>query len=186
VLLLLPKDARRYGYRLWADRQSGLLLRAEVLGEHNEVLEASAFSDVTIGVKPQPDSVLLPMKKLDGYRVTRPKLAPTTLEAEGWTLKSTVPGFGAVSCVKRAAMDPAGDDGAGAPPMLQSIYADGLTYVSVFIEPFNPRRHVRAMHTNVGATQTLMRRQGDWWVTVVGDVPAATLKQFANALERKP
>jgi sigma-E factor negative regulatory protein RseB len=30
-----------------------------------------------------------------------------------------------------------------------------------------------------------MRRQGDWWVTVIGDVPAATLRQFANALEYK-
>jgi sigma-E factor negative regulatory protein RseB len=31
----------------------------------------------------------------------------------------------------------------------------------------------------------LMRKQGDWWVTVVGDVPSATLRQFANGLERK-
>jgi sigma-E factor negative regulatory protein RseB len=30
-----------------------------------------------------------------------------------------------------------------------------------------------------------MRRQGDWWVTVVGDVPTATLRHFANALERR-
>ena len=30
-----------------------------------------------------------------------------------------------------------------------------------------------------------MRRQGDWWITVVGDVPPATLLAFANALERR-
>ena len=36
----------------------------------------------------------------------------------------------------------------------------------------------------VGPTQTLMQQQGDWWVTVVGDVPPATLRLFANALER--
>jgi sigma-E factor negative regulatory protein RseB len=41
------------------------------------------------------------------------------------------------------------------------------------------------MLTTMGATQTLMRRQGDWWITVVGDVPTATLKAFANGLERK-
>jgi sigma-E factor negative regulatory protein RseB len=56
--------------------------------------------------------------------------------------------------------------------------------VSVFIEPFNAQRHTRPMLAAVGATQTLMRRQGDWWVTVVGDVPSATLRQFANGLER--
>ena len=38
--------AYRYGYRLWADRASGLLLRAEVVGERGDVLETSAFSDV--------------------------------------------------------------------------------------------------------------------------------------------
>jgi sigma-E factor negative regulatory protein RseB len=41
------------------------------------------------------------------------------------------------------------------------------------------------MLTSIGATQTLMRRQGDWWVTVIGDVPAVTLRAFANGLERK-
>lgn len=69
--------------------------------------------------------------------------------------------------------------------VLQTIFSDGLTYVSVFIEPFDPQRHQRAMRTAVGATQTLMRRQGDWWITVVGDVPPATLLAFANALERR-
>ena len=43
----------------------------------------------------------------------------------------------------------------------------------------------REIQAAVGATQTLMRRQGDWWVTAVGDVPAGTLKLFANALERR-
>ena len=41
------------------------------------------------------------------------------------------------------------------------------------------------MLTTMGPTQTLMRRQGDWWITVVGDVPAVTLKAFAAGLERK-
>src|SRR2546422_32838 len=43
VLLLRPRDAFRFGYRLWAEKVSGLLLRADVLGDHGEVLETSAF-----------------------------------------------------------------------------------------------------------------------------------------------
>ena len=67
--------------------------------------------------------------------------------------------------------------------MLQAIFSDGLTYVSVFIEPYRPRSATSARCcTQLGATQTLMRRHGDWWVTVVGDVPPATLQQFAPAL----
>lgn len=186
VLVVKPKDAYRYGYRLWSDKASGLLLRADVLGEQGEVLETSAFSDIVIGIRSQTESVLQPMRRLDGYRVLRPILSPTRLEAEGWVMRQVAPGFRQVSCVNRE-MDNPGDVEAtgGAQQVLQTIYADGMTYVSVFIEPFKPKRHTRPMLTSMGATQTLSMRQGDWWVTVVGDAPAATLRLFANGLERR-
>jgi sigma-E factor negative regulatory protein RseB len=183
VLLVKPRDNHRYGYRLWADQASGLLLRADVLGERNEVLESSAFSDVSIGVKPQPESVLQPMRRLDGYRVVRPVLMPTRLETEGWAMRPSAPGFRQVSCVKRP-IDGAEGTGTASPQVLQTIFSDGLTYVSLFIEPFDPQRHTRPMLAAVGPTQTLMLQQGDWWITVVGDVPPATLRMFAKALER--
>ena len=186
VLVVKPRDGYRYGYRLWADQASGLLLRADVIGERNDVLESSAFSDVVINARPQPETVLQPMKKLEGYHVTRPALTPTRLESEGWTLHDTVPGFRQVSCVKRP-MDGSAADPREVPAdhrALQAIYSDGLTYVSVFIEPYDPNRHVRPIQAAVGPTQTLMQKQGDWWVTVVGDVPPATLRMFAKGLER--
>ncbi len=191
VLLVKPRDGFRYGYRLWADQASGLLLRADVIGERNEVLESSAFSDVTINVKPQPESVLQPMKRLDGYRVLRPVLTPTRLDAEGWAMRQAAPGFRQVSCVKRP-MDGAAEGNIGKgiseattrSQVLQTIFSDGLTHVSVFIEPFDPQRHTRPLLASVGPTQTLMQQQGEWWVTVIGDVPPATLRVFAKGLER--
>lgn len=183
VLLLKPRDGYRYGYRLWSERSSGLLLRADVLNAKGEVLETSAFSNVVIGVRPQPDSVMLRMKSLDGYRVIRPVLVPTRLESEGWALRDTPPGFRLVSCIKRP-LGPSDADRADDIQALQSIYSDGMTYVSLFIEPYDARRHTQEMLTAVGATQTLMRRHGDWWVTVMGDVPSRTLNSFASGLER--
>lgn len=184
VLVVRPKDTLRFGYRLWSEKTSGLLLRADVIGDRGDVLETSAFSEVTIGIRPQPESVLQPMKRLDGYRVVRPVLVSTRLEDEGWSQREIAPGFRLVSCVRRPMEGSSGEVDADAPPVLQAIYADGLTYVSIFIEPFNPQRHTRQMMASVGATQTLMRRQGDWWVTAVGDVPIATLKLFSKGLER--
>jgi sigma-E factor negative regulatory protein RseB len=184
VLLLKPKDGLRYGYRLWADQASGLLLRADVLGDRNEVLETSAFSDVVIGVKPRPESVLQPMNGLEGYRVVQPVMTATRLEAQGWAMRQAVPGFRQVSCVKRA-MEGPGPVESVDKQALQVIYADGLTYVSVFIEPWDARRHTRQMVASVGPTQTLMFQHGDWWITVVGDVPPATLRLFATGLERR-
>ncbi len=69
--------------------------------------------------------------------------------------------------------------------MVQAIYSDGLTYVSVFIEPFRAETRRQPMLATLGATSTLTQRQGDWWVTVIGDTPPATLKMFAAALEKK-
>ncbi len=185
VLLISPKDDRRFTYRLWADRASGLLLRSEVLDAQGRVLESAAFSQLEIGGKAQPQSVLAPMNQLAGYHVVRQRLTPATLEAEGWTMRERIPGFAQVGCVKRPLNAP--QDGANdvPPKVLQAVYSDGLASVSLFIEPYDPARHGSEGQTSIGATQTLARRDGDWWVTVVGEVPAATLRQFAAALVRK-
>ncbi|MEO5695524.1 MAG: MucB/RseB C-terminal domain-containing protein [Burkholderiaceae bacterium] len=185
VLRVKPRDAYRYGYRLWADRDSGLLLRADVMGDHDRVLESSAFSEVSIDVKPQPETVLQPMKRLQEYRVVPVVLKPTSLESEGWSLRQSVPGFREVSCVRRP-MQRADEAGNGPveDKVIQAIFSDGLSYVSLFIEPFRPQLHTQPMLTSVGPTQTLMLQHGDWWVTVLGDAPPATLQMFVHGLER--
>jgi sigma-E factor negative regulatory protein RseB len=184
VLLLSPRDASRFAQRLWIDSRSGLLLRADVLGPGQQVLESSAFSQVEIDVKPRPQSVLQPMKQLAGYRKVRPAQVPTRLENEGWVLNDLLPGFRLSSCTRRT-LDPV-EGSADAAAVLQAVFSDGVTHVSLFVEPIDRARHTKPLLTQVGATHTLMRPHGsDWWVTVMGDVPAHTLKQFHQALERR-
>ncbi len=178
VLMLKPRDAHRYAQRLWADHQTGLLLRNDVLGPGGEVLESSAFTDLQIGGKPSTEAVLGPMKRLAGYRVLRPRTERAQVETEGWQLVRPVPGFGLVSCTKR----PLADAGV---PVLQSVFSDGLTHVSVFIERYDAQRHKQPLATGLGATHTLMNRHGDWWFTVVGEVPMATVQLFEAMFERR-
>ena len=54
MLLLQPRDAHRFAQRLWAEKGSGLLLRADVLGRDGDVLESASFSDLAIGVQVRP------------------------------------------------------------------------------------------------------------------------------------
>lgn len=183
VFLLRPKDAHRFAQRLWADRASGLLLRADVLAPDGRVLEAAAFTDVSIGVKAQPESVLVPMKSLEGYRVFRSAPQRTGLDSEGWRLTPPVAGFKQISCVKRGMAMASDIDANVQANVLQTIFSDGLTHVSVFIEPYRSDRH-RPGTAAFGATHTLMQLYGPHWITVMGDVPIATLKKFAAALER--
>jgi sigma-E factor negative regulatory protein RseB len=65
------------------------------------------------------------------------------------------------------------------------VFSDGLTHVSLFIEPFQAQRHQAVVHAAVGATHTLTGRRDDFWVTAMGDVPMDTLKRIAAGLERK-
>jgi sigma-E factor negative regulatory protein RseB len=176
VMLLKPRDGDRYAQRLWASKASGLLLRNDVLDERGQVLESTAFTDIAIDVPAQPAGVLKAMRKTEGWRVLRPTTTRTELNAEGWSLPPPVAGFREVSCVRREVQGVEGG-------LLQTIYADGLTHVSVFVEPYQPERH-RPVQAALGATHTLMQQHGAWWVTVVGDVPLATLQRFAAALKR--
>jgi sigma-E factor negative regulatory protein RseB len=186
VFLLEPNDALRYAQRLWADRDTGLMLRADVLrastatGERTQVLESTAFSSVEIGVKAQPEAVMQAMQRLEGYRVLRPRQRRTTLDAEGWQVTRPVPGFQPVGCLHRGMETAGGDD-----PVLQAVFSDGLTHVSVFVEPYRSSLHKAESGAQQGATSSLTQRVGEHWFTAVGDVPAATLKRFVSALDRK-
>src|SRR6185437_7392852 len=44
TILLEPKDALRYGYRLCGERNSGLLLGAQTVNSQNQVLEQISFA----------------------------------------------------------------------------------------------------------------------------------------------
>ena len=182
VLLLKPRDELRYAQRLWADKATGLMLRADVIGSDRNVLESVAFSEVDIGVKANPDAVVQGVRKLEGFKVLRPQLQPVALDAEGWAIERGVPGFTLVTCVKRPLE---AGDGPATGPVLQAVFSDGLTHVSLFIEPHDPARRFDDLVGQVGATSTLRQRRGDHWLTLMGDVPAATLRQFADALDRR-
>ncbi|MBL8326467.1 MAG: MucB/RseB C-terminal domain-containing protein [Rubrivivax sp.] len=180
VLVLVPRDTLRFMQRFWADQVSGLMLRADVLAADGSMVESSAFSSIELGVKPQPELVLQAMRDDDGYRVLRPQVRRTTLEAEGWQLARPVRGFALAGCVLRGV-----EPGAAEPPMLQAVFSDGLTHVSVFVERFNAERHRSKAQARMGATSTLARHDGEHWFTVVGDVPLVALEQFAQALDRR-
>jgi sigma-E factor negative regulatory protein RseB len=183
VFLLRPRDDSRFAQRLWAERGSGLLLRADVVGADGRVLESSAFTDLSIGGKVRPESMSTVLKQISGWRVLKPATQRTSLEAHGWRLKVPVPGFRESNCVKRQ-LDPAPQETTSAAgDVLQAIFTDGLTHVSLFIEPVHPERQ-RSGGAASGATHTWMQAHGDYWITAVGDVPLVTLKKFVAALER--
>lgn len=182
VVMLKARDGLRFSQRLWADRRSGLLLRADVVAGSGQVLESVAFSELSIGVRPQPELVLATLRQLQGYRVIRSQMLPARLSAEGWQFVSLPAGFREVHCERRS-LDPTAPQ--ASPVVLQTIFSDGLTHVSLFIEPFDSKRHQVEASSVVGATSTITARRAEYWITAMGDVPPDTLKRLVSALERR-
>ena len=176
VVHLAPRDNLRYGYRIWSERKSGLVVKLQTLDTEGNVLEQAAFSELQLDAPVRMDRLAQMMASTDGYRVEKADVVKTTAAAEGWALKTAVAGFKSMSCYKRPASE----------NTMQWIFSDGLASVSLFVEPYDRQRHTQeGLFAAVGATQTLTHRIQDWWVTAVGEVPPQTLKAFALGLERR-
>ena len=182
VVQLRPEDSLRFGYRVWTEKKTGLVVKLQTLDGAGHVLEQAAFSELQLDAPVSMVKLTQMMDKTEGYQIEKPDMVKTTAAAEGWVLKNAVPGFKPMSCYKRPV-------GAGADTRhentMQWIFSDGLASVSLFVEAFDPRRHGQPGGLVMGATHTLTRRIGDWWLTAVGEVPAQTLAVFAQGLERK-
>jgi sigma-E factor negative regulatory protein RseB len=191
VVQLNPRDNLRFGYRLWTERKSDLVMKIQTLDSAGQVLEQAAFSEVQLDAPVKFDKLKSMMKNTEGWRIDKPEISKTTAAAEGWQLKSPVPGFKPVSCFKRtspASVQAIGTTGAAAAPSestMQWIFSDGLATVSLFVESYDKSRHGQEGMAMQGATHTLMKRMDDHFLMVVGEVPPQTLKGFAQALERK-
>lgn len=181
VVQLQARDRLRFGYRVWTEKKTGLVVKLQTLDVTGRVLEQSAFSDLQLDEPVNMAKLLQVMNRTQGFDVETPVMTKTTAAGQGWVFKSVVPGFDLVGCHNRAlSVEP----GAPAAQMMQCVFSDGLASVSLFVEGFDARRHARPGAQAFGATHTLTRRMGDWWLTAVGEVPGATLVIFAQGLER--
>ncbi|AOJ68188.1 MULTISPECIES: MucB/RseB C-terminal domain-containing protein [Burkholderia] len=184
VVELVPKDAYRFAYKLWTDAKTGLLLRSQTLDADDHVLEQIAFSQLQLGAAApnQKTAIAAGMRNLGGWTVVRPPVAPIDIEAQGWQIAPTVAGFRKIREVRRPM---AARDASDPPiPVDQAVFTDGLATISVFIEPAEKNSRKEGAGST-GATHVLVKRRGDFWITVLGEAPPATLQQFASAIEYK-
>lgn len=184
TVLMRPLDRHRFGYRVWTEKKSGLIVKLQTLDVTGNVLEQSAFSELTLNAPVSARELTQMMGETEGYQVQRPSLVKTTDVAEGWTMTKTVPGFKSMSCFKRMLRASGAEDGSRE-EVFQWIFSDGLATVSLFVGVFDPMRHSQSGSYVIGATHTLTRRVGKWWVTAVGEVPQATLNSFVVGLARR-
>ncbi|WP_256222763.1 MULTISPECIES: MucB/RseB C-terminal domain-containing protein [unclassified Variovorax] len=187
VVQLTPHDGLRFGYRIWSERRTGLVVKLQTLDDQSRVVEQSAFSELQLDVPVKAQALAQMMANTAGYRIEKLELERTSAQDEGWTLSAPVAGFKPRSFFRRPAAG--GDKNAATQDRtVQWIFSDGLASVSLFIERYDAKRAPRDGVLTIGATNAIRRRlpepANDWWLTAVGEVPQQTLDAFAQSLAR--
>lgn len=210
-----PKDTYRFGYRLCVDLNSGLLLRAQTVNLKREVIEQIAFTqlsfndfdkavfqssfsntskwpveNMTVQTKVNSGWVVqfLPagFKKMREIKRIIP-ISERVQENDLPNASNTSNAANSSSNVvdeKKSANAHQIQQQIRQQQVIQMIFSDGLSTFSVFIEPANASRVEGSLQQ--GAVTIMGKRQGDYWLTVVGEVPFSAITEVINSIEYKP
>lgn len=178
-----PLDTDRFGYRLWLDKETRLLLRSELIDAEGQRLEIFQFNTLQLG-EAVTAAALEPAAYQGEIRsylhlAAKPAVPVTTPDVD-WHTSWVPAGFVmATADVRRR------------PDNLASIntmmYSDGLAAFSVFIEDM-PKVGATSMVSRSGATVAvthLTPGPGDreHLITVVGELPTDTAQRIAQSIE---
>jgi sigma-E factor negative regulatory protein RseB len=168
ILEVRPRDGFRYGYRLWLEQASALPLKSVAYGSDGRAVEQWMFTEISIGTAPT-DAELWPG--------TRPAAAPTAppvqmLDPAGarWQVRDGPRGF------RLALLAAGGSDGE------HHVYSDGLARVSLYVEPLAADAPNLSGLLRRGALSVFGRVVDGHQVTVVGEVPPATVERMAQGV----
>jgi sigma-E factor negative regulatory protein RseB len=180
-IILEPKDGMRYGYKLWADMNTGMLVKAKTFNEKGEVLEQFFFTDLKIGGRIDRDAVKSKFQgKGKDWRIENLAMNEVNLAEQGWVLKALPAGYSKVTEMRGSV--------GNHPSVSHIVLSDGLGAASVFIEPLASRpAPSRLGLSRQGAMSVFTRKVDDYLVTVVGELPPDGVMFIANQVEyRKP
>lgn len=201
VLLLEPKDALRYGHKLWFDPTSGILLKTASLNRRNEIVEQFAFTELSVGNVERKQAKPRYPNRVDIITPDRSRSEYPKPHADvGWEVRNLPAGYRMVRESKVAV-------GNRLTPVSHMWLSDGWGAVSVFIEAIvkavpetqvlaskaavSPAEAVKSptatphVLINQGAVNVYSRSTQDASVVVMGDVPDAVVTAIGNGIAPK-
>jgi sigma-E factor negative regulatory protein RseB len=172
-----PRDAYRFGYRLWIDEKTAMPLKTQLCDERGNVIEQIVFASLALSQR-IPDSAFEPAVSTAGFRWLRQESRAPLDAAQPalWSALRLPPGFRMTSQGHQVMP---GVDG----PVAHLVFSDGVASVSVFVESARastsaaPRLDGPA---SVGASAAYSTVVDGHPVTAVGEVPAQTVRFIAG------
>lgn len=180
VLSLLPRDSLRYGYRLWLEEQTGMVVRTALLDERGEPLEQLMFTELHFLDSPPTPPADVPSRKDADAPATQERLRIQSGSGLGgqqaWTFATLPAGFAEV---RFSRFDRLGDG------RLTDHYvlSDGLATISVFVESLDSEEPLLRGYSRTGAMSALGRVIDGKQIVVIGEVPRSTVEAVALALQ---
>ncbi len=170
-----PLDDFRYGYRLKVDAQTAMPLLCEMIGDDNRVIESVMFTQIDFDAPLTADAFEPRLPTTNFEEVSTTPAGGDVIDAASslWRAEDLPGGF-SLSVVTRHG---AGDDGAE-----HLVYTDGVASISVFVERRRENVAVIEGPANIGASNAYGRRLDDHQITVVGEVPVATVRKIGNSI----
>lgn len=172
IIDVLPRDAFRYGYRLWLEKGTRLLLRSIVTNHKKMPIEQFMFVSLEIGKTPA-DTDLVPRQRELLTTTSAPADEIKERGPPGWTVINAPAGF-TLRSARRSANAVAGAE--------HLVYSDGLASVSVYVEPAQAKIDLPTTLASRGTLNIYSFSKDSWRFTVLGDVPAATVTAIAESL----
>ena len=179
-LRVMPVDNYRYGYHLWVDKDSDLLLQSDLVDDQNEVLETVAFSSVEMG-HDIPEALLQAQNQGNEMTWNRAEqvIATKTMANKAsspWQIAWMPKGFTLVAQQNRLMAK----NGAS---IEQHVYSDGLNSISIFMEKIRAQHsHLRG-GSKMGTTNAFGTIINSHFVTIVGEVPQRTVEKVGNSIQ---
>ena len=178
-LIIRARDDYRYGYSLWADRETGLLLRADLTNDKGKVLEQFMFTQISIGGS-IPAAALEPQTATEGMVWYRDNQVADGAPTKSWRPARVPKGFKLASSVTRRL--PKADR-----VVEQLVYSDSLAAVSIFVEKLDANSTATLEGPmRMGALYALGKILDGHYVTVVGEVPPKTIVMIGSSLTLAP
>ncbi len=190
VVDLVPIDKLRYGYRYWIDKNTGMLLRCDLVAENDAVVEQMMFTSLDYLTQVPTQSFdlkqfehyrqqLLDEPEIDDVEHGTPQQWTVNMLPKGFMLTQTMRHYSQSSAIQNTA-----DQKSRQPNMLHLVYSDGLASVSVFIEKNNAEARYLHGSSMMGAVNAFGNPVDDYFVTVVGEVPVKTVQSMAQSTVR--
>lgn len=173
IVRIESTDGYRYGYRLWLDRETDLLLRSDLLAADGSVLERLMFAEIELLDQVDAQRFSYDIDNLS--RIEHFAEPDTSVDAERRPalLPDSPPGFELV------VLNRADDRGHS---RHHAVFSDGFASVSVFIEADDTAGTLLDGLDRRGAVHMKSHRVDGSRVTIVGAVPEATLDRMMDSL----